>query len=49
MRPLASPSFNRAGLASPNEIEQKQAESAAKQADLESTEARLQRATLEGQ
>ncbi len=35
------------GFASPNEIEQKQAESAAKQADLESTEARLQRATLE--
>jgi len=35
------------GFASPNEIEQKQAESTAKQADLESTEARLQRATLE--
>ncbi|MGC9985503.1 MAG: efflux RND transporter periplasmic adaptor subunit [Polyangia bacterium] len=35
------------GFASPNEIEQKEAESIAKQADLESTQAKLQRATLE--
>jgi RND family efflux transporter MFP subunit len=35
------------GFASPNEIEQKEAESSAKQADLESTQANLQRATLE--
>lgn len=37
----------RGGFASPNEIEQKQAESASKAAELDATRARFQRATLE--